>query len=68
MSTTAENTAALRAGWRGFLCTSAQEVFSGMVGFDLTASPESRLPVIAHVTGMVWHRGRPLRHFHLALQ
>jgi len=52
MSPTAEQTAALRESWRGSLRVSAQEVFSMMVGAEITQA-DAKAKVTAEVTGMV---------------
>jgi chemotaxis protein CheX len=52
MSPTAEQSAALRESWRGILCASAQEVFSMMVGAELTTA-DAKSEKKSEVTGMV---------------
>jgi chemotaxis protein CheX len=53
MSTTAENAAALRESWCGILCASAQEVFSMMVGAELTTPTDPKALLVSQITGMV---------------
>jgi chemotaxis protein CheX len=52
MSPTAEQAAALHESWRGSLRISAQEVFSMMVGAELTQADE-KSKLMSDVTGMV---------------